>query len=60
MLERILEKLNCSSIEEFILSEKRILDQYSGMSIERENPLLRLSDDEMDFFEAFILPKYSM
>lgn len=56
MLEQILKKLNCSTIEEFFEQEKIILDKYSGMSIERENPLVKLSDEEMDYFESEILP----
>ena len=49
MLENILKKLQCSSIS----------DKYSGMEIERKNPLTLLSDEEMDYFEEHILPNYA-
>lgn len=60
MLESILKKLQCSSIDEFFEKEKQILKKYSGSEIERKNPLTLLSDEEMDFFEEQILPKYKM
>lgn len=59
MLENILKKLQCSSISEFFEKEKQIIDKYSGMEIERKNPLTLLSDEEMDYFEEHILPNYA-
>ena len=29
------------------------------MEIERKNPLTLLNDEEMDYFEEYILPRYS-
>ena len=49
MLERILEKLGVKSMDEFWEKEKKIRDEYKGMGIERKSPLLKLSDEEMDF-----------
>lgn len=59
MLESILKKLQCSSISEFFEKEKQIIEKYSGMEIERMNPLTLLNDEEMDYFEEHILPSYS-
>lgn len=56
MLSQILKKLHCKSIEEFFEKERRIWEKYKGMEIERRNPLLDLSDEEMEYFEAVILP----
>ena len=56
MLERILEKLHCTTIEEFFEREKKILEKFSGMEIERRSPLLDLTDEEMAYFETEILP----
>lgn len=58
MLEKILEKLHCSSIEEFHDKEMRLWENLKGMEVERENPLLRLTEEEMDFFEKEILPQF--
>lgn len=59
MLERILQKLQCSSIEEFWEKEKVILKKYADYEIERISPLTKLDKDEMDYFETFILPQYT-
>lgn len=56
MLEQILKKLQCSSVEEFFEKEKAIIEKYAGMEIERRSPLKNLSEEEMDYFEAVILP----
>lgn len=49
MLERILEKLGVKSMDEFWENEKKIRDEHKGMGLERKSPLLKLSDEEMDF-----------
>lgn len=55
MLERILEKLHCSSINEFFENEKRVWESLRGLEAERENPLLQLTEEEMEYFEKEIL-----
>lgn len=49
MLDGILIKLGVKSMDEFWENEKKIRKEYKGMGIERKNPLLKLSDGEMDF-----------
>ena len=56
MLEQILRKLGCKTLDEFFENEKRLLEKYAGMEIERKNPLLRLSDEELDYWGNVVLP----
>ena len=55
MLDSILEKLQCASIEDFFAKEKEIWNRFAGLEIERESPLACLSDEELDFLEAYLM-----
>lgn len=59
MLEGILKKLQCSSIEEFFEREKEFWNRYRGLEIERDSPYAVLTDEELDYFENNILPAIS-
>lgn len=51
MLSEILKKLGFNTMDEFWENERRIMEEYKGMGIERRSPLMKLSDEELDFLQ---------
>lgn len=51
MLQTIFGKLGVSSMDEFWENEKRITNEFvsKGLNVERKNPLMQLTEEEMDF-----------
>jgi len=56
MLEKILKKLNCSSMEEYFEKEDRKRKRFPGMEVDWESPLLQLSDEEFEYLEKYVMP----
>lgn len=56
MLEQILKKLNCSSMEEYFEREDKKRKQFPGMEVDWESPLRQLSDEELEYLGEFVMP----
>ena len=59
MLEQILKKLGCKTVEEIFEREELKQDQFAGTDADWNNPFLQLTDEEIDYFEHYILPSLS-
>lgn len=55
MLDGILKKLGVSSLEEFFKREDEFLKRFDGLEIEYESSLSKLTIQELDFVDDYIV-----
>lgn len=55
MIKRILKKLGVTSVEEFFDNEEKIEAKYKGLEIERITPLSKLSYEELEFLDDYVV-----
>lgn len=55
MLELILKKLGVTSVKEFFENEAKIEAKYKGLEIERITPLSKLSYEELEFLDSYVM-----